>query len=300
MFAHTDKRTAIATSLGSVGIAGVMWGLDKLDIQFPGLVVYTVVVVCAALVLISVFLWCRIIFDEVAWVRNLSRGYRVLSVTIIGGVGLILLAIASALWVSRHQAGIQLHDQLLKESQSKQYIGQILPADEQINLVDIASCAANIPEGSMTVVLGNNIASTQGRSMQIVQMYGEPLLNINLSDDGILVSGKIYNQEGRILVKLDKNEWRVANYAPWYERPDAHTLRVYDERDNEVLSLNYVNSHVVMVTGIFRSPADPHSPLIVEKDKITGPNKSVFKRNCVVNAGVVFSLNTNYMGLGTN
>jgi len=112
-----------------------------------------------------------------------------------------------------------------------------------------------------------------------------PLLVIDRNGRGISIKTlRIYGSDGKLITKIDEDSpWTNSNFNS--KKVSPHQLIVYDEQDQEVLNLNYINNHTVTVTGIFRHPR--MAPIEVMNSKIMQDTNSVVIhciRNSLVSA----------------
>ena len=112
--------------------------------------------------------------------------------------------------------------------------------------------------------------------------------NVNLSvDEGEFVSvvgytgsgnqlvvtngGKVFDDLGGIVARLERNVFTAANPAAHIGRPDKSNLIVFDERGTKVLDVQFLNPQAVKITGILRYPGvDP----IIISEKYLGIGRS--------------------------
>jgi hypothetical protein len=79
-------------------------------------------------------------------------------------------------------------------------------------------------------------------------------LQVTRQRGGIDISAlRIFGADGKIITRIDKNEIWI-NSSLRSERPDPHEIKVFDDQDNQVLHLEFLNSKTIYVTGLFRRP----------------------------------------------
>jgi hypothetical protein len=81
-----------------------------------------------------------------------------------------------------------------------------------------------------------------------------PLVTIDKDEDGnIVVTADVRNMELKRVALVDRNTFEISEskiFRTHRERPDKHTLDIYDEYGNEALYVRYLNSHAVKLSGI--------------------------------------------------
>lgn len=112
-----------------------------------------------------------------------------------------------------------------------------------------------IPDNALRMYLGEGCAYTTRDSIVILRIAGKDLLTMKRSAAGILMGAKVFSKDERIVAEIEDNEFTVNpnNYFK-IKHPDASTLVVYDQYDDEALNVRYANSHMLRVTGRFYSP----------------------------------------------
>jgi hypothetical protein len=100
-----------------------------------------------------------------------------------------------------------------------------------------------------------------------------PLLTIHRVKNGLLVDAKIFDKDGNLIAKIEKNKTFVnRNFASDFNRPDEHTVWIKDNHDKQVLYIRFLNKTSLYIEGIFnipdevRAPITPHVFLEVTKD----------------------------------
>jgi hypothetical protein len=101
---------------------------------------------------------------------------------------------------------------------------------------------------------------------------GHDLLWVERKGDELAVDADIY--DGRILAQLRGGEFRLnPNNMFRRERPDRHTLVVYDQMGRERLRVRYNNARSVTLTGIFEYPGCERKARVTEREiLVTGPH----------------------------
>jgi hypothetical protein len=80
----------------------------------------------------------------------------------------------------------------------------------------------------------------------------QDILTLNKVGDNIVITTlRLYPEVGDIFARIDENGfWISPNIRKVH--PNTHTLIIYDGNDDEALNINYANTRVVFINGIFR------------------------------------------------
>lgn len=120
-----------------------------------------------------------------------------------------------------------------------------------------SSCnPSDIPKQALKIFLGRSgLAYTTGDSFTFLEVAGKVLLAARRQGKELLVSARIYSRDDRIVAQIEDNRF-VINPNNYFrrERPDKHSLVVFDQQDREVLNIEYLNPTTVMITGLFYYP----------------------------------------------
>ena len=107
------------------------------------------------------------------------------------------------------------------------------------------------------VLFGSQAVAVEKFPFTIMKVQDRDLFLINRESDGtIVVSLDIFDANGRVIVVIDKGQFSINpnNYLPKPHRPDRHTLVVYDQYNNQVLKMRYLNKKAITVDAILRVP----------------------------------------------
>jgi len=129
-----------------------------------------------------------------------------------------------------------------------------------------------IPANAIALFFGNSLAYTNSFPHTIIEVGREPLLAINKQGNIITVTAKFFSEDGKIVAELKDNQFRInpSNYFR-IERPDDHTLVIFDNTGNESLNVHFINQTVIKLTGKFYLPKHPPI-LITEEYQLFGNN----------------------------
>ena len=132
----------------------------------------------------------------------------------------------------------------------------LLPANDP-DPPNIVAAKEKVPnmrgDAVMKVILGSNIGYTSKDMWVVLRLSGNDLLTMHRDKNGILINAKIFADDGKILAQIKDNEFFINEKNSFrIERPDTHTLIVYDLQAEQALNIQYLNPTLIRVFGIFR------------------------------------------------
>lgn len=184
------------------------------------------------------------------------------------------MGLTAIIWILAVIAIRQTSNEQVRETETH---GLLIPAND----ADPPNPCPDIPPQAMRIFLGNSASWTSETHHTVLQIAGQPIISLRRTDQGLSVSSKVFSADGRIVAELIDNRFHINpnNYFRT-ERPDKHSLLVFDQQARQVLTVRYLNPLAVKVLGVFNYP-NPR-PVIIEEDQITiGGNR--FSRNCFGN-----------------
>lgn len=149
-----------------------------------------------------------------------------------------------------------------------------------------------IQPDALNVFFGSNLASFTGQKCTILSIAGKDVLWVERSPNGILISAKVFDPDKKIMAKIDNNKVTVNPNNTFRREIKKHTLVVVSQSDKEVLNVDFVNPHSVVINGIF--PWDGYGPVIADKTMLSfGRNNTMLGNftNCA--RGVALTLEPN-------
>jgi hypothetical protein len=117
----------------------------------------------------------------------------------------------------------------------------------------------------------------------VIQIGNEELLSVRKHSHGISVSAKVFSADSRIVAQITDNEFHVNPNNYFRLEQDEHSLTVYDQEAVRVLSVHFLNPHVVSVLGVFRYP---NAPIIVIDEHEVRVGKARFHVFCLADSSV--------------
>jgi hypothetical protein len=174
--------------------------------------------------------------------RRSTRNYRI-SLYGVSGLSLLLTGIClDAVHIAQVQYVLGLPE------------GELTPANEPSPQ---HGCRLNPPDALM-IYFGMGAAASYApanfTNHTIIKIGGHDLLSLNHDPKGVTVSAEIFDPDG-ILVEIDHGKFHIYRTdSVKHQRPDVHTLLVYDKWNNKRLAVRYLNSHAIDVSGTFFYP----------------------------------------------
>ena len=151
-----------------------------------------------------------------------------------------------------------------KKFSSPEMSGELIPANKPTP----PNACGTIPPNAIALLLGNSGAYNSSFPHTVIEVGNEPLLIINKKGNRIAISAKFFSRDNRIVGELKDNQFYINpnNYFR-IERPDEHSLIVYDQEGNKVINVEFLNSSAIRLLGRFYLPNRP--PIIIEEDFLT-------------------------------
>lgn len=198
---------------------------------------------------------------------------------VLVGIGVLFLDLATCLlWA----------DKVIKATpavKETEFSGVLLPANDPS---PPNRCTPPPPE-ALSVFYGGSVAWSTHFPLTIVSITGKDLLSVRRDANGLSVWAKIFDAEGKIIADIENNEFTINqnNYFK-HKRPDASTLIIYDQYDQPVLNVRFLNPAALRVLGVFR--VKDRAPVIIEENR-TLFGGSISTGDCAGGAHTVFQLN---------
>lgn len=112
-----------------------------------------------------------------------------------------------------------------------------------------------VPPEALRVYLGGNAGYTTADEVTVLSVKGKDLLDVRRTTKGLAVNAKTFSEDGKIIAEIIDNRFYINQGNVFrMERPDTHSIAIYDVKDRKVLDVRYLNSHSVRVLGIFQVP----------------------------------------------
>ncbi len=146
-------------------------------------------------------------------------------------------------------------------------------APDEIPIPDLATVeqrrGKGIPDGALVLDLGGSVRSyAASLPFPVVVEQGQPLILLG-EDKGLLwASGKFFNQAGKLICEIEKNELRVDDRHAFWTEATPHSLTLYENEAAEgeakkddaktILSISFLNEKAVRLMADFYSPKGVH------------------------------------------
>lgn len=139
--------------------------------------------------------------------------------------------------------------------------GELLPSNKPTP----TNACGKIPSNAIAIFLGNSVAYSSKFPHTVIKVVNQDLLTIDKNIEKITISARFFSRDGKIVAELKNNKFYVNpnNYFR-LERPNNHTLKVYDQEAQEVLNVEFINRKVIKLLGIFYFPN--RSPVIIKEN----------------------------------
>lgn len=134
--------------------------------------------------------------------------------------------------------------------------GLLVPGDRP-NLPLPSSCSRiqPLPPNALRIYLGGNAEISTAEHVTVLNVRGIEVLALRRTSNGLAINAKTFSEDGKIVAEIIDNQFYVnPNNFFRMDKPDSHSLVVYDGRDRKVLDIKYLNPHSVSILGIFRVP----------------------------------------------
>jgi len=146
-------------------------------------------------------------------------------------------------------------------TEETEHHGLLQPADEPMP----NNPCGEIPQSALAVFLGRSAAYSSSSTHTVIMIKGERVLSFERVGQEIAISARVFSRDRRIVAEIRRNEFFVNpnNYFR-RERPDTHSLRVFDQEGRKVLDVRFLNPRAIRFLGIFNHPA--HEVVISETE----------------------------------
>lgn len=147
-----------------------------------------------------------------------------------------------------------------------------------------------VPAGAVTLHLGNCLSHLTEPATVVLRVQGEDLLSLKKGGKGVLLSATLFSGDGRIVAHLIDNEF-VVNPNNYFrlERPDRHTLVVYDQKDQSVLYVRFLNPAAIKLLCFMHAPS-PYPSFVVTEEGARVGRLFNCSQSHLKNLGIIFDL----------
>jgi hypothetical protein len=148
--------------------------------------------------------------------------------------------------------------------------GLLIPADDA---TPKTACTPNTPKNDatgagwffVTIAGGGVFTVTPTDRLIAISVDGRPTVVIERSEKGILLDVDMFNPDGTLAVRIEKNAW-TASTAQTFKatKIDTSTLSVVGVHGEELLWVRYMNANTVKINGTFYKIGDPQPVVITD------------------------------------
>jgi len=151
-----------------------------------------------------------------------------------------------------------------KGSPLSEMSGELIPASKPTP----PNTCGTIPPNAIALFFGNSVAYTSSFPHPVIEVGNQKLLVINKKGNRITISAKFFNRDNRIVGELKDNRFYINpnNYFR-IERPNEHSLIVYDQEDNQAINVEFLNPSTIRLLGRFYLPN--RRPIIIDEERQT-------------------------------
>jgi hypothetical protein len=182
------------------------------------------------------------------------------------GLPLLIFGLIGIGWIESFRLVDHRYEMIIKRQEQqelRQLFGVLIPDNKP---TPTEPCS-NIPPKMIAMMCGNCVTYTGHLPHIVLRVGDKDLLIINKEQNRIIVSGRFYSSDGRIVAELKDNYFAINpnNYFR-IERPDHHRLVVYDQKGDQILNIEYINAMFIKLLGTFYVPN--HDPVIFDENGI--------------------------------
>jgi hypothetical protein len=237
--------------------------LAALPLGYAGMSAENNLVVGACLAISGLFACAPIV-----WHREIRKVYRILFCVFIAAL------CAGLFWIIKGQ---NLDRELSKNE------GILTPDNQPRPRTD---CRIN---GDDFAIFAGGGVWSGARPSTFLRVRGQDLVKMEATPSGDLRLKEIhlFDDLNESLVEIRDNKLWVHPNAH-RERPDSHTLVVFDRRGQEALNLKFLNRNTLLMSGVFRASNIPPVRITDSNIKIGGGSIS---GNCISGVGTGFVIN---------
>jgi hypothetical protein len=124
-----------------------------------------------------------------------------------------------------------------------------------------------VPTDALKVFLGSNLGLTTSDEVKVLTLGNTDVLSLRRTSKGLAVNAKTFSEDGKIIAEVIDSRFYINRNNAFRIDTDKHSLRVYDQQDQKVLDVRYINPHSVKVLGIFR--ASGFGPVVVDENQMS-------------------------------
>jgi len=109
-----------------------------------------------------------------------------------------------------------------------------------------------IPPDAMRIFFGTSEAYSTDERFIVWKIGDDDTLVLQKTEMGMSVSAKLRGPDGRLMAQIVDNEFFINTHGSFrIRRADNSSLAVYNEKDERLLSIEFVNPRVIKILGSF-------------------------------------------------
>src|SRR5580700_2050940 len=108
-----------------------------------------------------------------------------------------------------------------------------------------------LSQSSINVFLGKNLIRVNGPSCVLLSIDGNDVLGVEKSETGMLINARVFDPSKKIMAEIVANQVTVNPNNTFRRYIGRHVLIVVDQSGNEVLHVEFLNQHAMIITGTF-------------------------------------------------
>ncbi len=111
----------------------------------------------------------------------------------------------------------------------------------------ISRCS--IPPGKIALYFAGSVIWNMTFPYTVLRVHQEDIITIDKDKQGgFLVSAKIFDKRGDLIVTIKENKF-IATYAASHLEKTEHSLKVYDRRGDVAFSVRFTNQYALEISG---------------------------------------------------
>jgi hypothetical protein len=173
-------------------------------------------------------------------------------------------------------------------------VAYLIPANKPTPKGPCEAMKEKQPEGSVALFAGGNEfwSNLEGGLFKIITLDDKPVVTMKKTQSGLLFSIDLFGQDGKIATKIRDNKAILIskNFGYPTRSNDRSALSLYDDYDEEILYVEYLNNNAVLIRGVFNGPKGADIA-ITDNEIIQRNYGNRMSRTCALDSdGISFSM----------
>lgn len=128
-------------------------------------------------------------------------------------------------------------------------------------------------ENETGIILGSNFDIISTFPINLITMNDRPLFKIDMDGKNLIIKQlTLYDDRHDVIASVDENIIWTRNDVRKI-KPNKHSIMVFDHNNDKILSVDFINTHIIKISGIFRNKSYPliinDKEIIFQKPKCT-------------------------------